>query len=433
MFMRSFVFLFLFSFAINKLAAQDSLSLEQAIRLGLENNLSIVLAKNNLQIAQNNNTWEPLLPTIGINGTQTTNISNSYLKPFIGDTREGNNLKSTNLNASALANWKIFDGFNMFVTKDKLEEYQRVGESQTRLAIEDLVSQVTVTYFSIHLQEKMLFQIKESLKISALRKKLIHSRYEIGNASQLNLMEAQADLNADSSALIRQELAFKNSKADLNRLIGRDMNIDFKISDSMSIDNNLKYDVLNEKVKNQNTELLLSRQNERVSDLSIAQARSTRYPQLSLFGGYNYNRTTAAIGFAQVSRSYGPTYGATLSWNLYGGGIANRNIQNAKILKMSQESQRKDLESQISHELYKMYNQYQMNINLVTIEQKNLEITKRNAEIALEKYNVGSLTDLELKDVQASFLDASSRLLTAIYMAKQSETELLRMSGQLIR
>ncbi len=427
------IFLFLISLSVTKLTAQDSLSLEEAIRLGLENNFSIILAKNNLKIAENNNTWEWMLPSVALNGGQTNNSNNSYLKPFVGPVREGNNLKATNTSMAALVNWKVFDGLNMFVTKDKLEEYEKIGATQTRLAIENLLSSVVVTYYNINLQEKMLVHLKEVLAISIQRKKLIESRYSIGNASQLTLMQAQADLNADSSALIRQQMSCKNSQADLNRLIGREMKTSFKVSDSILIDNNLKYEDLNEKIKSQNTELLLSRQNERIAGLTIEQARSTRYPQLSLFGGYNYSRTTAAIGFAQVSRSYGPTYGATLSWSLYGGGATNRNIQNAKIQKMSQEKQRDDLELQISHELYKMYNQYLMNISLVGIEQKNLSITEKNTVIAMEKYNVGSLTDLELREIQSSFLDASSRLLTAIYMAKQSETELLKMSGQLIK
>ncbi len=427
------VFIVFFVAVENKTLAQDTLSLNEAIRMGLKNNFSIVLAKNNLQIAQNNNTWEWMLPSLGFNAIQTNNISNSYLQPFTGPVREGDNLKSSTTSANAVINWRIFDGLNMFVTKDKLAEFERIGETQTLLAIEDLVSTIIITYYSINLQEKMLAQLKETLSISIQRKRLIQTHYNVGTASLLTLMQAQADLNTDSSALIRQELYCKDVQADLNRIIGREIKLDVKVSDIISLDKSLKYVELTDKIKNQNTELLLSRQNERIANLSLDQTRSTRYPQLNLFGGYNYTRSTAAIGFAQLSRSYGPTYGATLSWNLYSGGVANRNIQNAKVQKVSQEKQREDLELQISHELYKTYNQYQMNINLVDIEQKNLTITEKNAVIALEKYNVGSLADIELRDVQSSFLEAASRLYTAIYMAKQSETELLKMSGQLIK
>jgi outer membrane protein TolC len=246
-------------------------------------------------------------------------------------------------------------------------------------------------------------------------------------------MQAQADLNADSSALLKQENSFKNAQADLNRLLASEANIPVNVSGNIEIDRTLTFDNLNEKVKSQNTELLIAKQNERLADLTIDQARSGRYPQLSLFGGYNYTRNTAAIGFAQLSRSYGPTYGATFSWNIYGAGATNRNVQNAKIQRISQQIQRQDLESQLNSELYKMYNQYQVNVGLVTIEQQNMKVTEKNVAVALERYKVGAFTDLELKDVQTTFLEASSRLLSTLYEAKQSETELLRMSGQLVK
>lgn len=417
----------------SRLLSQDTLTLDQAIQIGLENNFSIVLAKYNQEIAQNNNTWEYVLPTLGVNASQTNNITNSKQTPFVGAPREGTGLKLTSLNASALLNWTIFDGFYMFVTKDKLEEFERLGETQTRLAIEDVISRIVVSYYGIVLQRSMLDQMKEVVSISQQRKKLVESRYRVGTASELALMQAQADLNADSSALIKQEIAYKNAQADLNELLAREPNIPVNVSRNISIDRTLTFDNLNEKVKSQNTELLIAKQNERIAELSIDQARSDRYPQLNLFGGYNYTRNTAAIGFAQLTRSYGPTYGATFSWNIYGAGVTKRNVQNAKVQRISQQVQRQDLESQLNNELYKMYNQYQVNIGLVDIEQKNMKVTEKNVAVALERYKLGAYTDLELKDVQSTFLDASSRLLTTLYQAKQSETELLRMSGQLVK
>ncbi len=414
-------------------AAQDTLALEEAIRVGLEKNFSIVLAKNNFEISQNNNTWEYVLPTLGVNATQSNSITNSKQTPFVGAPREGTGLKATSLNASALLNWTVFDGFNMFVTKDKLEEYERQGETQVRLAVEDIVSRIIVAYYGVTLQRKMLEQRVEVISISRQRKRLVESRYRVGSASELALMQAQADLNADSSALLQQEVLYKNAQADLNRLLIQDAQIPVNVSAAISFDRTLLFESLSERVKNQNTELLLAKQNERLAVLSVEEAKSGRYPQLDLFGGYNYSRNTAAIGFAQHSRSFGPTYGATFSWNLYGGGANNRMIQNAKIQKRTQEIQRKDLEIQLNNELYKMYNQYRVNIGLVDIEQNNLKVTERNVTIALERYRLGAFTDLELRDVQSSFIDASSRLLTSIYQAKQSETELLRMSGQLLK
>jgi outer membrane protein len=413
--------------------AQDTLRLEDAVRQGLENNLSIVVAKNNLETARINNTWEWALPTLGLNANQTNNITNSKQVLFSGPPREGSNLRASSINASAMANWTIFDGMNMFVTKEKLEEYERLGETQTRLAIEDVVSRIVVGYYNVVLQTKMLEQWHEAVAISQQRRRLVETRLMVGTASQLNTMQAQADLNADSSALLRQQVALKNARAELNRLMGREVSIPFQVSQNIYLDQNLVYEQLQQQTKSQNAELLTARQNERIAELSLGQAKSQRYPALNLFAGYNYNRASFAIGFAQFTRNYGPSYGASVSWNLYSGGTTNRAIQNARIQKLSQEAQRKDLELQLSNELYKLYNQYEMNIHLVQLEQSNVTVTEKNVAVALERYKIGSLTDLELREIQSSFLEASARLMNAVYEAKQSETELLRLSGELLR
>jgi len=427
----SFLLILILPFHWNSSMAQDTLSLENAIQKSVTSNLSIVLANTNLFIAQNNNTWATSLPTIGIQGSQSNNITTSFLQPFTGPTREGSNLLSTNLNGSALLNWTIFDGFNMFVTKEKMTEIERMGESQLRISIENVIAQTTIAYYNILLQAKMLNQLRESVLISSERKKLITRRVEVGSASSLNLSQAQVDLNADSSAFLRQETAYQNVITDLNRLMGLELTNPVLVSQNIFVNETLQYDELLTKMKAQNASLLLARQEEQAAALSIGQESSNRYPTISLFGGYSYNRNTAAIGFAKLSSNYGPTYGATVAWNLYGGGQTTRAIQNAKLQQKAQEYQRKDLEIQLSSDLLKLFNNYQMNSRLVALEQNNIKVTEATVKIGMEKYRVGMLSDLELRDIQNSYLEASARLLTSIYLAKQSETELLQLTGQL--
>jgi outer membrane protein len=56
-----------------------------------------------------------------------------------------------------------------------------------------------------------------------------------------------------------------------------------------------------------------------------------------------------------------------------------------------------------------------------------------NVDVALEQFEVGTITSVELREVQEQFIQAESRLLTAQFEAKQAEVELLRLSGQLLR
>jgi len=82
--------------------------------------------------------------------------------------------------------------------------------------------------------------------------------------------------------------------------------------------------------------------------------------------------------------------------------------------------------------IYQLYNDYQNNLKLVKFETENLKITQQNTYIAFEKYRLGELSDIDLRQIQLKQLEADNSLLLAQFQAKQIETELLRLSGKLI-
>jgi outer membrane protein TolC len=60
-------------------------------------------------------------------------------------------------------------------------------------------------------------------------------------------------------------------------------------------------------------------------------------------------------------------------------------------------------------------------------------LVKENITIALERYNLGLCVSFELMTAQKILDDAQLRLINAKYDSKISETELLKLSGKIIR
>jgi outer membrane protein TolC len=54
-----------------------------------------------------------------------------------------------------------------------------------------------------------------------------------------------------------------------------------------------------------------------------------------------------------------------------------------------------------------------------------------NWDIAQEKYKLGALNDVELRETQQKLMDAENRLLQSLFRCKSAEIELMRISGQL--
>ena len=65
------------------------------------------------------------------------------------------------------------------------------------------------------------------------------------------------------------------------------------------------------------------------------------------------------------------------------------------------------------------------------LEEESLTLARQNVDIALERFRLGTITSVELREVQEQLTQAQSRLLLAQFEAKRAETELLRLSGRL--
>jgi len=87
---------------------------------------------------------------------------------------------------------------------------------------------------------------------------------------------------------------------------------------------------------------------------------------------------------------------------------------------------------QIKADLVTIYYAYQNNLKLLQLEQQNLAVARENLEIAMERYKLGNLSGLELREVQKSLLDAEERLISVKYQTKLAEISLFQISGKLL-
>jgi len=415
--------------------SQELMTLQKALQTGLNNNFSIILQKNQAQIAKNDNTLgnAGFLPSVELNAAQNNNISTTHQEQFSGQTKDVTNAKNSTLNVGFQLNWTLFDGLNMFVSKKMLRVLEDLGENGTRITVEGTVADITMTYYGIIQLFKLVHVAQDAVDLSVQRKRIAGAKLSLGAGSQLMLLQSTVDLNADSTRLIQQLVQLANTKAGFNRLLARDVNMDFKINDSIRINNTLNYDTLLLKALKQNSRLISARLNQDLARLGVKQAQSERYPALDFAAGYNYNTLNSQTGFLQYNQSYGLSYGFSLSYTLFNGFNVNRAIKNARILMNSGEVETQDVEQELHAEILKLRNQHQSSLAVVKMQLTNVEVARENVKVAFEKYKLGSLNDVELREIQQKQIDAEYQLILSQFEAKKSEIELLRLSGELLR
>jgi len=212
-----------------------------------------------------------------------------------------------------------------------------------------------------------------------------------------------------------------------------DLSAEFHSADTLIIVNeDLLYEKLFDQTLAANTSLTIAKSNKTVSEYDYRLVTSRTYPYVNLSSGYNYSFNTYQNSTLKNQTTDGLSYGVTLGVNIFDGLNQRRSIANSGIELENKELRYKETEQGIKADLLTIYNAYSNNLRLIKLEEQNLATATENLAIALERYKLGSLSGIDLREVQKSLLDAKDRLLSIQYQTKLAEISLKQISGTIM-
>ncbi len=403
------------------------------MRIALENNYDIRIAANMLTIDRNNVTYgnAGFLPSAGADFSNNNTIEDTRQNRSDGTVREGNGVRNAGTNYGIGLNWTVFNGFKMFARYDQLKVLRTLGEENLRLAMLSKVADVVNIYYDLAQQQQQLASYDTIIAISRSRVNIAQARFEIGKAARLEVLNAQVDFNTDTTNLIRQRTLYYNTRIQLNEQLARDVNTEFRVVDTIEIDNSLMLNDLSAQAAQQNPALQVALINKRIAELDLRQVRADRYPVIGLNAGYNFSNSSSALGFATTSRGRGLQYGVTASVNIFNGFNQRRLERNGQLLIDNAQIDYERTNQNIQSQLATAYQTYVTNLALVQIEKDNQALAARNLEITLDKFKLGSIATVEFRTAQVNYINATIRFTTAQYEAKLQEVFLREITGGL--
>lgn len=413
-------------------------SLDGLIEKGLQHNYQIRIARNEQQISDNNATPgnAGMLPTLDVNGTFGGTEYNNTQFPADGSAAtKTSGVSNSNLSAAVNLNWTLFDGFNIQANYAKLKELQQAGALQTRMDIESYLADLSAAYYDLVQQTIRISNLKSAVRLSKERLRIVEARYNIGNLSRLDLQQARVDFNTDSSRLIRQQEVLHTVKVRLHQLVA-DEEVDRAIEPadtSITVETMLNKEMLWSEVLQHNTYLQLAEKEKNIKAFELQSARSSNYPYLKVNAGYGYFENRYEYSQNMRQNNLGLNYGLTLGYNIFDGFNRSRRQKNARLQLTNQELMVEQLQLSLKSDFSNLWMAYHNNLGLKALEQENLSHARENYAIAIERYKLGELSGIELREAQNSLLDAEERLVQAAYTTKLCEISLLEISGGLLK
>ena len=436
---HSLFLLFIFVSIALSASAQKILTLDEAIANALQKNYDIILSRNDSTIAAIDYSYRNAAFVPRLNGNIGTSWSNNAQKQTLSDgtKRDKSGLKSNNISSQLALNWTLFDGLKMFITRDRLEKLVEFGELEIRNQVVTTVATVINDYYNIVRQKQQLSAIEEQMSIDSERVRLAQYRLDVGVGIKPDLLQSKIDLNAQKAAQLQQQALIEQLKEQLNQAMAVPQFTAYDVVDTITINENISLgDILSIAEKN-NPSVLLAKKNIDIAKLELKERKAELFPTLSFNSAYNFNRTTNQAVLNTFSTLFnqvnGYNYGFTATIPILNNFNQRRLIRQAKWNITYQAIYYENQRSLTTLGVINAFQNYEQQKKALALEEENILLARENLDIVFQTYKLGAATLLQLKEAQNSLADAENRLIAARYNAKVSETELLRLSGQIIQ
>ena len=427
----------IFIVGYGNLNAQVVLTKAEAVEMALQQNFGIQVAKNNVEIAENNASIlnSGYLPTLNAQAGANYDIIDRLAEIEGEEPLDQNDLESESYNASLNLNYTLFDGLGRLYNYKRLKEQYNLSELQARETIENTLIQLFSVYYEVARRFENVQVLKQTLSLSKDRLKRVEYLFDYGQVNKLQVLNADVDVSNDSINLINEKQNLENVKRDLQVVMNTNEYKDFNVDTTIVFTPMLKIEKFVEDYDLNNVSLLQIEKNLEISAYDEKISRTGYLPTIDLVGSYGWNRNVSPEtpffpGSVQTIDRYAA--GISLNWNLFDGGQTAVRIQNAQINYENQELQKNQIQTEVNRDIQNALNTYKTRLYIYNLQEQNVQTNIDNFNRTENQFELGQITSVEFRQAQVNLQNARTSYNLAKYDAKLAELQLLQLTGQLL-
>lgn len=447
--MRTNLLLALFiALASLPLAAQTALSLSDAIQAGLANNYAIRLAEADLDVARSNDDWALTgrRPTINLGLTPGVSYRNSTNPASVV---VNSSIWSFAVTPTANLNWTLFNGGRVEIAKEQLAGFAELAAGQLQVQVETSVAAIVTAYYNAVVAAEQIDVRRQVLELSADQIEYQQLRAEYGQGGSFDEIQARDAFLTDSSNLVTQQLQYRLAVRNLLQLIGsedldQELNLTTPLGETAPV-----YDraSLENQLLTTNSQLRALRVNETLADINTRLIETEYKPSVALQAGLNYDYSvqtgtqTFVFGDAPPNdvdlpgigaQTFSGQLGLGVNYLLFDGGARNVRRQTAELEARAARLNTASLEQQLRTTLATTLDRYENQAEIVDLTRRLIANAERNLGIAEERFRGGTINSFDFRTVQLNFVNARFQLLNALLQLRNTETEILRLTGGIV-
>ncbi len=417
--------------------AQRDLSASEAVFISLEKNYQVIISGKQHSINELNNRWSEAgaFPTVDLTLMNGNTIQDNTNNPF---TFIPGIVLTQSINPSLTANWNIFTGFAVRISKERLEILENQSANNAMAVIENTIQDVLKAYYTAQLQHDRKDLFKSVMELSKDKMHYYELKEKYSNANTLELMQFKNQYLTDSTNLLMQEISYDNSVRNLLLLVN-DSTI---TAEGLNLTDKMDLKVMDVDFSEAETEMYSNNQNLTNQYISLelqktntAFQRSFLYPTLSFQAGvqpgWSWIREIQNNAFEAETSNLSYYGNINLRYSIFNNWKNKRAVEVSKIQEEISTLNIENIKMTLSSTLKNLIALYNARVQLVSISQENLVYSKKALELSQERFAIGGINSIDL----ASFLNNYQNTLIQHYenLFNKMDTylEIYKMTGKI--
>jgi outer membrane protein TolC len=421
------------------LLPQQKLTLDESVRIGLQNSKNLKISKSKLSgsDAKVTETTSYLLPKLSLNAgyTRLSDVPPFEVKlPIFPVPVKIQDVVLNNYSLKLSLQQPLFTGFRLWSFKSAAENTREaISADYDRDANEEAFNIIN-TFWNYYKAIDLKDLLDDNLK--QIEAHLTDTKNFLANdlVTKNDLLKIEVQHSSLQLKQIEAENNMNTARAIFNKALG------LRINDNTEIDvKNTSPDIVNF-----NYDSLLSSALQRRSELkaidyrvqagkeNVRAASSTWYPSVYLFSDYYYNRPNQRIlpTLDQFKDSWDA--GVTLSWDIWNWGYNSSQTEQAQQNLNQINTNKEIIKENIEVEVYNNYLALNAALNKIHVARTGVDQAEENYRGIKDKYNVQYATSTDLIDAETSRIQSQTDLITAQVDYETALTRLLKSAGNKI-